>query len=137
MSFKDEDDIRKEFFGGANSDTGYADMVDEASWGQYKLRPSDVDFITMDAGNTDPIDFDLGATVSLVTAHQTYKDKISTRTGQDQYTRTLVFEPNQPQCGGCFRATAYVPGSFSRYRGGGQEWQTIAHELGHNEGLKQ
>ena len=121
MSFKDEDDIRKEFFGGANSDTGYADMVDEASWGQYKLRPSDVDFITMDAGNTDPIDFDLGATVSLVTAHPTYKAKISQRS----YTRTLIFEPQQPECGSCFRGTAWLPGTYSRYRGkGGQAWQT-------------
>eukprot|EP00964_Phaeocystis_antarctica_P051003 scaffold29735_cov66-Phaeocystis_antarctica.AAC.2 len=134
VSFKDEDDIRKEFFGGANSDTGYADMIDEASWGQYKLRPSDVDFITIDTGNTDPIDFSIYNTETLVTTHQTYTETISTR----PYTRTLVFEPNQPQCGSCFRATAYVPGSFSRYRGGGgQDWQTIAHELGHNEGLKQ
>ena len=69
-----------------------------------------------------------------MTAHQTYKDQIGTR----PYTRTLVFEPNQPACGSCFRATAYTPGTFSRYRGSGaQDWQTIAHELGHNEMLQQ
>jgi len=121
VSYKDENAIRKEFFGDANSDTGYADMIDEASWGQYKLQSSDVDFITIDTGDTDPIDFDLGATVSLVTAHPTYKSQITKRS----YTRTLIFEPNQPQCGSCFRATAYVPGTQSRYRGkGGQAWQT-------------
>ena len=133
LSYKDEDDIRKEFFGDANSDTGFADMIGEASWGQYKLRPSDVNFITIDI-DTDPIDFSLYKTKELVTAHQTYKDQISARTP----TRTLVFEPNQPACGSCFRATAYTPGTFSRYRGSGaQDWQTIAHELGHNEMLQQ
>ena len=135
VGYKGEDEIRHEFFGDANSDTGYAHMIDEASWGQYKLRSSDVDFITIDTGNTNPIDFSIYKTEQLVTAHQTYKDKISTR---PSYTRTLVFEPNQPACGSCFRATAYVSGTFSRYRGsGGQDWRTIAHELGHNEGLKQ
>ena len=121
VSYKDETAIRKEFFGDANSDTGYADMLDEASWGQYKLRSSDLDFITIDTGTTDPIDFSLGSTTNLVRNHQTYKDAISTRS----YTRTLQFEPQQPQCGGCFRGTAYRPGTYSRYRGkGGQAWQT-------------
>ena len=121
VSYKDETAIRKEFFGDANSDTGYADMLDEASWGQYKLRSSDLDFITIDTGTTDPIAFSLGSTSNLVRDHQTYKDKISTRS----YTRILQFEPNQPQCGGCFRATAFVPGTSSRYRGkSGQAWQT-------------
>eukprot|EP00964_Phaeocystis_antarctica_P037229 scaffold21268_cov60-Phaeocystis_antarctica.AAC.4 len=111
-------------------------MIDEASWGQYKLRPSAVDIITIDTGDTDPIDFTLGASVALVTAHQTYKEKTSTRQGQ--YTRTLIFEPDQPACGSCFSGTAYVPGSSSRYRGrGGQDWPVIAHELGHNDGLQQ
>ena len=137
VPYKNEDEIRKEFFGDANSDTGYADMIDEASWGQYKLRPSAVDIITIDTGDTDPIDFTLGASVALVTAHQTYKDKVSTQ-GQGQYTRTLIFEPDQPACGSCFSGTAYVPGSSSRYRGrGGQDWPVIAHELGHNDGLQQ
>ena len=96
-------------------------MIDEASWGQYKLQSSDVDFITIDTGTTDPIDFSLGSTSNLVRNHQTYVSAISTR----QYTRILQFEPNQPQCGSCFRATAYVPGTQSRYRGsGGQDWQT-------------
>ena len=121
MSYKSETAIRKEFFGDANSDTGYADMLDEASWGQYKLRSSDLDFITIDTGTTDPIDFSLESTSNLVRNHQTYKDKISTRS----YTRTLQFEPNQPQCGRCSSAYAYIPGTFSRYRGsGGQAWQT-------------
>ena len=134
VGYKTEDEIRKMFFGDANSDTGYADMIDEASWGQYKLRSSDVDFITIDTGDTDPVDFSLGSIWTLVTAHQLYKATISMR----PYTRTLVFEPNQPACGSCFRGTAYVPGTFSRYRGSGaQDWQTIAHELGHNEGLQQ
>ena len=120
VSFKNETAIRDEFFGSI----GYADMLAEASWGQYKLRSSDVDFITIDTGATDPIDFSLGSSSSLVRAHQTYKDKTSSRT----YTRTLIFEPNQPACGGCFRASAYAPGVFSRYRGSGaQDWQTIAH----------
>ena len=131
VSYKSEAAIRYEFFGSI----GYADMVAEASWGQYKLRSSDVDFITIDTGDTDPVDFSLGSTWTLVTAHQAYKDKISTR---PSYSRPLVFEPNQPACGSCFRGTAYVPGTFSRYRGSGaQDWQTIAHELGHNEGLQQ
>eukprot|EP00964_Phaeocystis_antarctica_P000872 scaffold483_cov63-Phaeocystis_antarctica.AAC.2 len=76
VSYKSEAAIRKEFFGDANSDTGYADMIDEASWGQYKLQSSDVDFITIDTGTTDPIDFSLGSTSNLVRDHQTYKDKI-------------------------------------------------------------
>ena len=120
VSFKNETAIRDEFFGSI----GYADMLAEASWGQYKLRSSDVDFITIDTGATDPIDFSLGSSSSLVRAHQTYKDKISSRA----YTRTLIFEPNQPACGSCFRASAYTPGVFSQYRGSGaQDWQTIAH----------
>tara|TARA_B100000795_G_scaffold249558_1_gene217171 strand:+ start:246 stop:1118 length:873 start_codon:yes stop_codon:yes gene_type:complete len=130
---KNEDEIRNEFFG----DTGYADLINEASWGQYELRSSDVDFITIDSGDTDPINFGLGATSNLVTAHQTYKNKIITQ-GQDYYTRTLIFEPDQPACGSCFRGTAYTPGTFSHYRGKyGQDWQTIVHELGHNDGLEQ
>ena len=123
VSYKDETAIRKEFFGDANSDTGYADMLDEASWGQYKLRSSDLDFITIDTGTTDPIAFSLGSTSNLVRNHQTYKDKISTRS----YTRTLQFEPNQPACASdaCFRGTANLPGTSSRYRGkSGQAWQT-------------
>eukprot|EP00964_Phaeocystis_antarctica_P118168 scaffold81975_cov58-Phaeocystis_antarctica.AAC.1 len=121
VSFKDEDDIRKEFFGDASSDTGYADMIDEASWGQYKLRSSDVDFITIDTGTTDPIGFSLGSTSTLVRNHQTYVITTANRA----YTRTLIFEPQQPQCGSCFRGTAYRPGTYSRYRGsGGQAWQT-------------
>eukprot|EP00964_Phaeocystis_antarctica_P009660 scaffold5263_cov42-Phaeocystis_antarctica.AAC.1 len=120
VSYKDEDDIRKEFFGDANSDTGYADMIDEASWGQYKLRSSDVDFITIDTNTTDPIDFSLGSTSNLVRNHQTYVIATANRS----YTRTLQFEPQQPQCGGCFRGTAYRPGTFSRFRGkGAQDWQ--------------
>ena len=121
MSYKNETAIRKEFFGDANSDTGYADMIDEASWGQYKLRSSDVDFITIDTGTTDPIDFSLGSTSNLVRYHHTYETAISTRS----YTRTLIFEPQQPECGSCFRGTANRPGPFSRYRGkSGQAWQT-------------
>ena len=118
VSYKNETAIRDEFFGSI----GYADMIAEASWGQYKLRSSDVDFITIDTGTTDPINFALGQSRSLVVADQTYKDKISSRA----YTRTLIFEPNQPACESCFRGTAY--GVFSRYRGSGaQDWQTIAH----------
>ena len=113
VSYKNEAAIREEFFGS----TGYADMIDEASWGQYKLRSSDVDFITIDTGATDPISFSLHESTLLVRAHQTYKDKISSRA----YTRTLIFEPNQPACGSCFRGTAYAPGSFSRYRGSGAQ----------------
>eukprot|EP00964_Phaeocystis_antarctica_P120295 scaffold84054_cov45-Phaeocystis_antarctica.AAC.1 len=95
VSYNDETAIRKEFFGDANSDTGYADMIDEASWGQYKLRSSDVDFITIDTGTTDPIDFSLGSITRLVKYHQSYIYKTRNRS----YTRTLQFEPQQPQCG--------------------------------------
>ena len=94
VSYNDETAIRKEFFGDANSDTGYADMIDEASWGQYKLQSSDVDFITIDTGTTDPIDFSLGSTSNLVRYHQTYKE--------DQYAApfsppvTLSSSPSPP-----------------------------------------
>ena len=113
VSYKNEAAIRDEFFGSI----GYADMLAEASWGQYKLRSSDVDFITIDTGTTDPINFALGQSRSLVVADQTYKDKISSRA----YTRTLIFEPNQPACDSCFRGTAYITGDFSRYRGSGAQ----------------
>ena len=138
VSYKDETAIREEFFGSI----GYADMINEASWGQKKLRSSDVDFITVDAGTTDPINFKLGQWAGLVIADQTYTDKIKTRPSTRPYTRTLMFLPNQPACGGCFKASAAFRDAqtsrFSLYRGkGGQIWQTIAHELGHNDRLWQ
>jgi len=138
VSYKNEAAIRDEFFGSI----GYANMIAEASWGQYKLRSSDVDFVTIDTGDTDPINFKLANHQFLVQYHQTvpvlraalFKDMDSSRA----YTRTLIFEPNQPACGDCFSAWAFVPGTFSSYRGSGaQDWQTIAHELGHSEGLTQ
>ena len=72
LSFKNEEEIRKEFFG----DTGYADMINEASWGQYKLRSSDVHFIRIDTGNIDPIHHTLSELVKLVTAKQHYKHTV-------------------------------------------------------------
>ena len=135
VSYKSETAIREEFFGSI----GYADMIDEASWGQYKLRPSDVDFITIDMGDTDLVDsaqggkFNTNDFTRLVFADETYKNKIS----ELPYTRTLIFQPNQPACGGCFLGVASSSGTVSRYRGGGQKWQVIAHELGHNDGLGQ
>ena len=170
LSFKNEEEIRTELFG----DTGYADMINEASWGQYKLRSSDVHFIRIDTGNIDPIHHTLSELVKLVTAKQHYKHTVKWqdwRTGERHrwcswwwcpwwwvpkrpYTRTLIFQPDQPEClqspnaKKCGVASAGILGSqvtwygdnptFSRYRGSGQQdWQVIAHELGHNDGLMQ
>ena len=131
VSYKSETAIREEFFGSI----GYADMIDEASWGQYKLRPSDVDFITIDTGTIDSTTFSrTPQSGGFVRADQTYKDKIDTRPSSRPYTRTLVFEPGPGNS-----ASAVVNGFVSRYRGSwtGTGWQTIAHELGHNDGLEQ
>ena len=157
LSFKNEEEIRTELFG----DTGYADMINEASWGQYKLRSSDVHFITIDIHHSiDPIHYTLSELVLLVTDHGYYKNTVNLHKitgwegGSRPYTRTLIFPPDEPEClqspspRKCGVASAGILGSkdtwhgdnptFSRYRGSGQQdWQVIAHELGHNDGLMQ
>ena len=109
-------------------------MIDEASWGQHKLRPSDVDFITIDTGATKPV-FNLRQNIDLVQADKTYNKKFKTL----PYTRTLIFlPPDQPACTeNCPIGSASIGGDFSNYRSNGQYWQVIAHELGHNDGLQQ
>jgi hypothetical protein len=118
---RSEQSTRGELFGA----TGYADMLLESSWGQYSLRPEDVDFITVkaDGGQCN------GNSLAICEAHVRGSDSYTA--ARKTYRRVLLMLP-----GAANMASAWVPGSFSQYRGEWfTNWQVIAHEISHNAGL--